>query len=86
MIKVELIALPGCAKCAAARQELKQFVETLDPDKFLWREVNPLDEIDYAVELGVLSAPAIAIDGRLVFASLPSVSALRSALANHLAR
>ncbi|HEN47038.1 MAG TPA: thioredoxin family protein [Mizugakiibacter sp.] len=41
-----------------------------------------LDELDYAVELGVLSTPAIAIDGELVFSGLPSVRKLRAALEN----
>jgi len=34
-----------------------------------------LDELDRAVELGVLTLPAIAIDGELVFAKLPSPEA-----------
>ncbi len=45
-----------------------------------WREVNVLDELEYAVELGVLSMPAIAIDGELVFKSHPSARKLRDAL------
>ncbi len=39
----------------------------------IWRELNALDELDYAVEVGVVSLPAIAIDGQLVFSSLPPV-------------
>ena len=46
-----------------------------------WREVNVLDELDYAVELGVLTLPAVVIDGELVFASLPSPLELRDAIA-----
>ncbi len=39
-----------------------------------------LNEMDYAVERGVLSLPAIVIDGELVFSALPSPQQLRAAL------
>jgi thioredoxin 1 len=48
--------------------------------------VNVLDELDYAVELGVLTPPSMAIDGELVFAKLPSAAQLREELARRLAR
>ena len=35
------------------------------------REVNVLDEMDRALDLGVMATPAIAIDGDLVFRTLP---------------
>jgi predicted thioredoxin/glutaredoxin len=45
-----------------------------------WREINVLDEMDRAVEYGVLSLPAIVIDGELAFASLPTPQQLRAVL------
>jgi hypothetical protein len=45
-----------------------------------WRELNVLDELDYAVQLGVLTLPAVAIDGELVFTSLPTRRQLLAAL------
>lgn len=70
-MKVEYFYSPGCGKCAAARASLKaaaqRAVEGLD-----WRDLNVLDELDYAVGLGVLTLPAIAVDGDLVFSSLPT--------------
>lgn len=45
-----------------------------------WRDINVLDEMDYAVDRGVLSLPAIVIDGELVFSSLPTPQQLRAAL------
>jgi len=41
-------------------------------DLVTWREVSVPEELEYAVELGVLSMPAIVIDGELVFRSCPS--------------
>lgn len=43
----------------------------------MWHDVNILEEMDYAVEVGVMASPAIAIDGQLVFSSLPSADKLR---------
>src|SRR3546814_5371589 len=61
-MKLELFYSPGCARCAEARDGLKtaafEIVADLD-----WRELNVLDELDYAVQLGVLTLPAVAIDG-----------------------
>jgi thioredoxin 1 len=49
-----------------------------------WREVNVLEELDHAVEVGVLTTPAIAIDGVLVFAGLPRAAQLRGELERRL--
>jgi len=83
-IKVEVFSSPGCSKCGHAKEALRKLVDELGGDKIDWREVNILDELDYAVELGVLSTPAIAIDGELVFSGLPSVRKLRAALESRL--
>ena len=45
-----------------------------------WRLVNVLDELDYAITLGVLSLPSVVIDGEVLFASLPTAKQLRCAL------
>ena len=85
-IKVELFAAPGCNHCAQAREQLQRIVEAIGNDRLEWRAVEVLDEIDYAVALGVLSTPAIAIDGELVFTSLPNSTKLRRSLEDRLAR
>ena len=61
-------------------------VEAIDDDRLEWRTVEVLDEIDYAVAVGVLSTPAIAIDGELVFSSLPTKKKLQSELNKRLSR
>lgn len=78
-MKVELFHAPGCSKCAAAREDLKATAIAAGPD-VEWREVNVLDEMEYAVERGVLALPAMVIDGELVFSALPSPQQLRAAL------
>jgi glutaredoxin len=75
---------PGCSKCGQAKSLLKAVAEELGPDRVAWREVNILEEMDYAVDLGVMASPAIAIDGELVFVSLPSAAKLRAELIKRL--
>jgi hypothetical protein len=78
-VKVELFYTPGCEKCADARDDLKAAAEQTIPG-IVWRELNALDELDYAVKLGVVTLPALAIDGELVFSTLPTSGQLRRAL------
>lgn len=79
-LRVEVFSAPGCASCARAKDELKRMVAELGNERIEWREVSVPEELDYAVELGVLSTPAIAVNGRLVFSTLPSAKKLRAAL------
>jgi hypothetical protein len=75
-MKIELFYTPGCEKCANSKGALRALATELVPN-VVWRELNALDELDYAVEVGVLTLPAIAIDGELVFSSLPTCRQLR---------
>ena len=83
-INVDVFSSPGCGKCGHAKEVLRKLVEELGEEKVSWRDVNILEDIDYAVELGVLSTPSIAINGELVFKSLPSAKRLRDVLINQL--
>lgn len=84
MVKVEIFSSPGCGKCTQAKLLLKEIAAELGQDKVSWREVNILEEMDYAVELGVMSTPAIAINSELTFVTLPSAAKLRAELLNNL--
>jgi len=79
-IKVEVFSSPGCGKCGHAKDVLRKLADELDSESIHWREVNILEELDYAVSLGVLSTPSIAINDELVFSSLPSAKKLRDEL------
>ena len=82
---IEIFSSPGCSKCSHAKQTLKTLVDELGQERIEWREVNVLDELDHAVELGVLSTPAIAVNGELVYTNLPSATKLRAYLLQLLA-
>jgi len=83
-IRIEVFSSPGCGKCGHAKDVLRKLVDELGNGLFEWREVNILDEIDYAVALGVMSTPSIAINGKLVFTSLPTLKKLRIELEHQL--
>ena len=83
-IKVEVFSSPGCGKCGHAKAVLRKIADEIGGGRIEWREVNVLDELDYAVRLGVLSTPAIAVNGKLVFTALPSAAKLRQTLEQEL--
>ena len=84
-MKVELFHAPGCSRCAAAREDLKAAAQTAVTG-LQWREINVLDEMDYAVDHGALFLPAMVVDGELVFSSLPTPQQLRAALTHRNAK
>lgn len=73
-MKIELFHTPGCAKCAGAATALKAAADAVPGVE--WCEVNVLDDLDRAVDLGVLTLPALVVDGELVFAVLPTTDQL----------
>lgn len=85
-ILVEVFSAPGCAKCAATREALRSVAESLGSGAITWCDLNVLEEIDRAVELGVMTPPSIAIDGELVFPNLPTPERLRAELLARLQR
>lgn len=84
-VKVEVFASPGCGKCGQAKETLRRLAEEIGEGRIDWREVDVVEELDYAVELGVLATPAIAIDGQLRFTGLPSIRVLRAEFDRRLA-
>lgn len=78
-MKIELFQAAGCKSCADARNNLKAVAEHLVPG-VSWRDVDAAKELDYAVEVGVMSLPALAVDGQLVFSALPTPAQLRQEL------
>ena len=70
---------PGCAACVAQHDELRTAAQAIVKD-LEWHDVNVLDNVDRAVDRGVLTLPSIVIDGELTFTSMPTVAQLSKAL------
>lgn len=83
-INIEIFSSPGCSKCDYAKETLKKMVAELGENKVTWRSVNIINEIDYAVSLKILSTPSIAINGDVVFTSLPSAKKLKNKIDDYL--
>lgn len=79
-VTVELITASWCPSCAAAERSLRRILEEVDDGTISFRMVDALQELDYVVSLGVISTPAIAIDGALAFSGLPADEVLRQRL------
>lgn len=79
-VLVEVLTAFGCGHCQKAQALVQSVVDEFQGGQVRYRAVNVVEEIDYAVQLQVLSTPAVAIDGELAFASLPSSKKLRAAI------
>lgn len=77
-VSVELFFAAGCSKCAEARDALRTAAESVG--RVDWKEIDIAKNPDRAVAVGVVSTPAVAIDGKLAFASLPSTGDLQRAI------
>ena len=84
-ILIEAFSAPGCAKCTQSLEALRSVAQELCGERLDWRDVNVLEEMDHAVELGVMTPPSLAINGELVFPALPSSERLRDELRRRMA-
>ena len=83
-VLVEVLSASGCGRCQKIKALAKAVIAELSDDRVRYQEINVVDDIDYAVSLGVMSTPAIALDGELVFAAPPSKAKLRQAILDRL--
>jgi glutaredoxin len=78
-VRVEFFYAGGCDRCAEARAALRDAAQTTRGAD--WREVDVGKDPKRAADVGVFSTPAVAIDGELVFKSMPSTAQLKKAIA-----
>lgn len=77
VVRVEFFFAGGCGKCVEAREALRAAAQSPGVE---WKEVDIAKEPDRAVEAGVVSTPAIVIDGDLVFRTMPTARDLQNAI------
>lgn len=70
-ILIEIISAPGCAKCAGAKEVIKSYVK--DMKGVAIKEINIAEHPEIAVKHGIMSTPAIIINGKLAFTSTPKL-------------
>ncbi len=81
---IELITGSSCPACVTIKERLKRIINELNPEQINFREIDLLEEIDYAVDLGVINTPAIVLNGKLAFSAVPSLKNLRNTLQDYL--
>lgn len=85
-VTIEVLTAAGCTHCQRARSLVKDAVSEINDSRLHYREINILDDIDYAVQLGLISAPGIAVNGELVFPARPSKAKLLRFIRDRLAQ
>ncbi|MBL4865600.1 MAG: thioredoxin family protein [Pseudomonadales bacterium] len=84
LVVVEVLTASYCSRCQKAKSLVKDVISEFDEANIQYREINVVEEIDYAVSLSILSTPAIALNNELVFAALPSKAKLQQAIRERL--
>ena len=79
-IVVEFFSASHCTRCSNAKKQLQELVtkinQEIDAVEVIYREVDVVENIDYCVQLGVITTPSIAINSVLAFSKTPSKEAL----------
>ncbi len=86
VVNLELFYSPYCSRCRKAREQVRSFASSWSREQIQLREVDVLQELDRAVAVGVLQTPALAINGELVAAPIPSGRALDTLLRGRIRR
>lgn len=80
VVHLEFFYSPYCSRCRKAREQVRSFASGWSREQLQVRELDVLQELDRAVAVGVLQTPALALDGQLVAAPIPSGRALEALL------
>ena len=78
-VYVEEFMSPGCIGCPAAKQMLKELSEELKSEITV-EEVDITVDTTRAAQYGIMSVPAIVINGVLKFMGVPKKEELKKAL------
>ncbi len=83
-ITIELFSASTCNRCSEAKKRIQILIDELGDDRVEYRELDVLEELDYAVTMGILTTPSIVINGQLVFVGMPSLKQFNSELKSRL--
>jgi thioredoxin 1 len=78
-VYVEEFTSPGCVGCPAVRAMLEELSQEFR-DRLIVEEVNIAEDAARAAQYGIMTVPAVAINGRLKFTGVPGRGELRSAI------
>jgi len=78
-VYVEEFMSPGCVGCPAVKEMLEELSIEFE-DKLLIEEVDITVDTTRAVQYGIMSVPAVVINGILKFVGVPSKEELKKAI------
>lgn len=84
-IYVEEFSSPGCVGCPEVREMLKELSAELEGEIEI-EEVDITVDTSRAAQYGIMSVPAIALNGVLKFIGVPDKEGLKKALVEELER
>ena len=84
-VYVEEFMSPGCVGCPAVKEMLKDLSEELNGEITV-EEVDITVDTTRAAQYGIMSVPAIAINGILKFMGVPKKEELKGALEEELGK
>ena len=79
MARVQPLSTPGCAGCVHTKHMIAD-VRAKFPE-LDWEEIDLTEQPELAARYGIMSVPAIVIDGTLEFTTVPQPDALRTKIA-----
>ncbi len=81
-VDIEVFTSSVCSRCQRILPLIEQWLAEEEFQSIVWREVDVLSEIDYAVAKGVLMTPTIIIGGQSML-SLPTKQQFYDALRDY---
>jgi thioredoxin 1 len=82
-VYVEEFMSPGCVGCPAVKDMLEELSDELE-DKLIVEEVDITMDTARAAQYGIMSVPAVAVNGILKFTGVPRKEELKKAILEEL--
>jgi len=79
-INIKIFCAPNCNRCGRAVELVQDVIKDIGINTIHWRKINVIDEIDYAVSLGIHATPSIVINENLVFTASPNKQTLKKTI------
>jgi glutaredoxin len=81
MLKIEVITAPGCGRCARTKELLARVIR--DYEGVELEEVS-VTEVAEVVKLGIMTTPAVVMNGNMEFRAHPEEEDLRRRIEGYL--
>lgn len=85
MIEIEILTSPGCTGCDKAKKVVRDFVEAKRNifDGLTWKITDLVEHPELVSKYGIMSTPAVVINGKLEFVGVPKDKKLLERIEQH---